>query len=343
VEQPELAVPELAPDWAEYIERRTWPLVRVLGRYPVGWKRSFADQTFYRKPEKLDDKRLRQYVPLVALKYKSKPPGEKRSPAETEILNPHVATEFPPLAEELLTERKAWERAHPKPSKEERQELRKLGLTLAMTVPPQKLKERFPRIRHVQVEKQPGGRLARVKPHDGPPRKIQLKKASEAVVFWLAKGQSLNKLAWSIRWPTVFQKFGVPRHDPPVPEGVRILDIWPRYKLIWLDQETGHAPGFYRVKEFSKNGVIVLPENAVSDEIAKRLGLQALRKPNGAAKQTAESPEGNGQENGETNQDVTAGQVAGGPTGKLREVKLGKKDLVTYFGNVMREDKKTEF
>jgi len=334
VVQPELAIPELAPDWAEYMERRTWPLVHVLGRYPVNWKRTFADQNFYQRPEKLDDKRLRQHVPLVALKYKPKDPGKKPSASETQILNPYVAAQFPVLAESVLEEREQWQKAHPKPDKAERKKLRELGLTPAHTIAKEKLQAKFPGIRHVKVEKQPGGKLARVEPKDGPPRKIQLKKASEAAVFWLKQGKTLNEknLVISVRWPSIFQKFHVPRHDPPIPGGATILDVWPRHKLIWLDQATGHDPAFYRVKEFSEAEVTVLPENAVTDELAKRLNLRRQRaKKKSPTAALASEPEGPEATPAAEDEDPE-------PSARTQEIKLHRKDLAAYFESQRGED-----
>lgn len=75
IEQDRPAVPEVAPDWVEYMERRKWPLVKVLGRYPISWKRTFADQKFYQNPQQLDDKRLVQNVPSE--NQKSAPSGSR--------------------------------------------------------------------------------------------------------------------------------------------------------------------------------------------------------------------------------------------------------------------------
>jgi len=318
VPQDGLAVPELAPDWAEYMARRSWPVVRVLGNYPVGWRSTFADQTFYQRPKQLDDKRLRLHVPLVGLKFKEKSPDAKRSPSETKILNPRVAAEFPALAERLAEERKAWEAAHPKWKREKdlKGEHKKLGLTPGRTVPKEILEKELPGIRHVTVERQKGGAaLACVEPRDGPPRKIQLKGASEAVVIWVPKGKPLEKLQLSIRWPAIFRKFGVERLVPHIPPGARILEAWERYKMIWLDEDCGQAPGWYRVKEFSSGQVTVLPENAVTDELAKRLQLKA-------EKQDAATPGEDAEKQG---------AKANGASARLKEIQLRKRQLAAYF------------
>lgn len=339
VEQDGLATHELAPDWADYMERRTWPVVRVLGKYPVGWKRLFADQNFYQNPKKLDDKRLRQHVPLVELTYKPKAPEKKRSPSETKILNAEVAERFPAIAQSLIQERESWEAEHPnwKREKELRQARKKLGLTQDQTVPKENLDQEFAGIRHVNVEKQLGGKLARVEPKDGPPRKIQLKKASEAVVVWVAKGQPLEKLRLSIRWPAIFRKFGVERFVPPIPEAATIRATWKRHKLIWLDDDVVQEPGWYRVKEFDDAQVTVLLENAVTDELAKRLHLKVEKKratklvPRASGGAAESVPAGTREQarpaDGETPDE------AGVPVQRVgkQEIKLGKKHLVAYF------------
>lgn len=246
IEQDGLAVPELAPDWVEYMERRTWPLVKVLGRYSVSWKRKFADLTFSQNPERLDDKRLVQYLPLTDFSHNGKGPDEKRHPAETEIVDPALERKFRTLAAKLELKKK-------------------------QTIPEKSLSEHFRGVRHVKIRKQPGGKLVRVTPDDGPARKVEIKAASEAVVFWVEKGEPLANLRISIRWPEILQVWGVTRYEPPVPDGVIILATWPRHQFIRLGPTTGHVPGFYRVKKFDGSTVTLLPERAVPDSLAKRL------------------------------------------------------------------------
>jgi len=278
---PGLAVPELAPDWAEYLERRTWPLVKVLGRYPVNWKRTFADQNFYQNPESLDDTRLLQHVQLRQLQHSGTGPDDRRHPAETEIVSPALDREFRALASSL-------------------------GLKKKQTVPVEKLNDRFPGIRQVKVRKQPGGKLACIQPKDGPPRKVQLKGASDAVVFWVSNNEPLAKLRWSIRHAAIFQVFGVPRYEPPIPGNARIIATWPRHRFIRLGESTGHTPGYYRVKEFDDDKVTVLPENAVTNALAERLNLKKQRE----------------------NDRQTESKV------KAEEIKLGKAVLVRYFESI---------
>lgn len=281
-EQDGLAVSELAPDWAEYLERRTWPLIKVLGRYPVSWKRKFADLTFSQNPDSLDDRRLVQYLPIANMLHGGKGPDDKRHPAETEIVNPTLDKKFRAVATAL-------------------------GIKKGRTLPEKNLREEFPGIRHVKVRKQPGGRLVRVEPEDGPPRKVEVKGASEAIVFWVEKDEHVTKLGMSIRWPTILRALNVARYDPPIPVDARILAIWQRYQLVRFGPETGLNPGFYRVKEFNKAEVRLLPENAVPDALARRLNLKRRS-------ETGESAE------------------------ESKEIKLRKPALVRYFKTINGED-----
>lgn len=280
-EQDGLAVPDLAPDWADYLERRTWPLVKVLGRYPVSWKKNFADQNFYQNPATLDDKRLLQHVQLRQLQHSGTGPDDLRHPAETEIVSPVLDREFRALANSL-------------------------GLRKKQTIPVEKLNDRFPGVRQVKVRKQPGGKLARLQPRDGPPRKVQLKGGSDAVVFWVSNNEPVTNLRWSIRYAAIFQAFGVARYEPPIPDNARIIAAWPRHLFVRLGEATGHKPGYYRVKEFDDSKITVLPESAVTNALAKQLNLKRRR------------------ENDEQTKDTV----------KTEEVQLGKAVLVKYFESI---------
>lgn len=275
---PGLAIPALAPDWAEYLERRTWPLVKVLGRYPVSWKRKFADLTFSQNPDSVDDKRLVQYLLIADMPHSGKGPNDKRHPAETEIVNHALDKKFRAVATAL-------------------------GLKKKQTIPEKSLQEEFPGIRHVKVRKQRGGRLVRVKPKDGPPRKVEIKGASEAAVFWVANDDPLRDLRISVRWPVILGAMNVPRYEPSIPADARILATWSRYQLVRLGPEVTQKVGFYRVKEFDDSSVTVLPENAVPDALAKRLNLKRQ----------------------ETEQETPEG------SSPSQEIKLGKTLLMRYF------------
>jgi len=291
----------------------------------VGWKRSFADQNFYQNPQRLDDKRLLQYVPMEKVKWGGKGPEDQPHPSETRIVAARLDKQFRVAGRESQVEIKPKKRVSGEVGADIQGGKVFRPLRKGETLPADSLAKRFPGIRHVKVSKNKGGTLARVFPLDGPPRKIQIKEASEAVVVWLAKGQPLDKLSLSIRWPAIFQKFGVERFVPPIPEDATILDAWERHKMIWLDEATGHEPGWYRVKEFDDAQVTVLPENAVTDAIAKRLGLKAEKKRGPRPAEPAEA--GDVEREAKPPEQDAANAVAV----RAKEIRLGKKALAAYF------------
>lgn len=92
-------------------------------------------------------------------------------------------------------------------------------------------------------------------------------------MFWLCKDEPLKSLKWSIRYPAVFSKFGVPRHDPEIPQGAKVLATWYRHTVIHLDGQTGYEPGFYRVIKLQKTGLTLIPENSMTKDLEDRLKL----------------------------------------------------------------------
>ena len=275
VEQPELAVPELAPDWAEYMASRAWPLVQVLGRYPVNWKRSFADQTLWRKPQAREESELSVSRPIESIKVR-------------QIRRVQSLYYRPRLAE--LAKR--------------------LGLPENKTLPIEELQKEFPGLRHLKLSVPKGGKVFPVRPGDGPLRKMQAKPAGEGLILWDLPAERGRKAAprVSLLRPKPLQKFGIPRVDPPLEPGARILGKLERHDMIWLDRSLGRPDGFYRAKEFSDSGIVALPENAVPDELARKMSLKR------ADTDTA-------------------------PRAASREIKLGKKDLAAYFASLSGEDR----
>jgi hypothetical protein len=241
VEQGGLAAPELAPDWASFQRERESPLIRVLGRYPITWKTSFADQTFGRDPTDLQAPKLRISQPVKTLRVSQIP----------NIASPFWRDRFKSLADEL-------------------------GLAPRLTIPEDKLAERFPGLRRLQLFRQPGGTLMTVRPEDGPARKIQFKPASEGVVVWqqeVGKKKKRLKTEISIIRPVALQRLGLPRYDPPLPKEGRVIGRLRRHQIIWLDATPKHPPGFYRLTKFQLSGVTAVPENALPQAIARQLRL----------------------------------------------------------------------
>jgi hypothetical protein len=260
--RPGLAIPKLAPDWAAYLRKRENPLIRILGRYPVTWKASFADLTFWRDPQS-DAPRLKRYKLLKDITRKDF--GNIVAPSMRSIVENIAASvglgERGTIAE-ALARKLAGDNA--KRSAVERELPRAL----------EELEKRYPGLRRIQVSSQKGGTLARVVPSDGPMRKVQIKPASEGLIVWQAKRGTKLETKISLLRPRPLQKFGIPRIDPSVPVGASILGQLCRHDMIWLDGEPDRAEGFYRVTKCQPNGITVQPEEAVPAEIARRVGIR---------------------------------------------------------------------
>ena len=242
VERPGLAVAQLAPDWEEFMDRCTSPLVRVLGRYPITWKTTFADQTFGRDPEHVDAPRLKISAQVKNLKVSDL----------KNVVSPYWRDRLTKLAREL-------------------------GLAENQTVPESKLGEKFPGLRRLQLYRQRGGILATVRPADGPARKLQIKPASEGAAIWQREvGKRKKRLVTklSLVRPQALLRLGFPRIDPPVPPDATVLGRFRRHQIIWLDPTSKHPAGFYRLTKFQTHGITALPENAVPQSIARRLKLK---------------------------------------------------------------------
>jgi hypothetical protein len=249
VEQGGLAVPELAPDWASFQVDRDHPLIHVLGRYPVTWKISFADQTFGRDPQDVKAPKLKISQPVKMLKVSQIP----------NIVSPYWRERLKALADEL-------------------------GLAPASTIPEDKLAERLPGLRRLQLFRQPGGTLLKVKPKDGPARKIQFKPASEGVVIWqqeVGKEKKRLKTELSIIRPVALQRLGMPRYEPQVPEGANVIGRFRRHEIVWLDATPNHPAGFYRLTKFQLSGVTAVPEDALPRVIARQLKIRRQEPENG--------------------------------------------------------------
>ena len=258
-----LAIPDLAPNWSSFIAQRRRPIVRILGNYPITWKTSFADETFGRDPSGTDNAKLEISIPVEQLTVKN----------IKNVVSDYWRVRLEALAKEL-------------------------ALTGNQTFPADKLREKFPAVRRLQLKRQLGGILVRVKPSDGPARKLQIKPASEGLVVW----QLGSKTAFSLIRPKPLLDFGQRRVDPPIPPGAVILGRVRRHQIIELPRTTKRANGFYRITELQDDGVTAVPENYMPQEIARRLKLQS-----------------SGADN--NNADIR------------REIVLRRKDLAAYFAN----------
>lgn len=232
-----LALPELAPDWAAFERNRQNPLLRVLGRERLSWKRSFADQTFWQEPDDVEASKLKKHKPIVELT-----PESVKAVVQIE-----ARERFEKLAAET-------------------------NLKSKHSVPEDKIKSAFGQMRRVTVTSQKGGAIIQVKPHDGPLRKEQVKPGSRAVLIWQNRK---GKIDLTIEAHPSIAHFVTRAEESRPPEGALLLARWERHKLVWLPAQGGHPAGFYRVKEFSDGGIILLHERALPVEIARRAGIGA--------------------------------------------------------------------
>lgn len=111
-----------------------------------------------------------------------------------------------------------------------------------------------------------GGLVINVPHRDGTTgvRKVQVKPAHIAAVLWR---NEKGKLIISRERIKPIKKFVSDPFDPPLPASAAIIGRLKKDETIWIDN------CFYRVKEFPKGGVTVIPENAIPDALADALNI----------------------------------------------------------------------
>lgn len=243
VMRPGLAIPELAPSWATFIKNRTGSLLRVLGNYPITWKKSLFKETLWQGVERTDDKELVVYKQVADLTV-----GELKK-----IVSPYYRERL-------------------------ESQVKELGLGERKSIPPEILKREFPGLVRLKLTRQkPSGVIVTFKGRRGPLRKLVAapESASEGAVFWVFDDGRRGQFKISIIRPRPLQALGVPRLDPPLPAGAKRVGSWVRHQIIQLpiDAKGKHPAGWYRVKEFSESDIVVLPENALPAEISRRMEL----------------------------------------------------------------------
>jgi hypothetical protein len=295
--RPDLVLPELAPDWAGFLATRKKPMVRILGRYPVTWKSSFADQTFWREPENLAASKIRRSKLVRELTKKdvanvSFPQARQQIEAIVRDAGlPSQGTVVEALARQIAgaqAKRSAVQQAVPQAA--------------------EKLDTDHPEIRRVQVNSQKGGSLAQVRPRDGPVRKVQIKPASEGAIVWQrveGKKTKKPKIHISLLRPRPLQQLGFPRVDPAIPCDATVLGQFRRHQIVFLEREIAPPGGFFRVTKLQEGGITVEPEEAVPAEILRRIEGGATR----SVKGNENEEDGDG----------------------ARHVQLGKEALAQYF------------
>jgi len=230
-----LALPELAPDWTAFEQNRQKPIVRVLGRERLSWKKSFAMETFWQDPNDLKAGKLKKHKQLTAL----------TSDSAKAVINEQHQDRFLKLAREL-------------------------GLKNKQVATEEKLKAAFGGQRRVTVTSQPGGPVIQIKPKDGPLRKVWVQPGSEAVLIWqTAKG----KMGLSVVLNPTITGFAKAKFSPSVPSGARTLGRWSRHQLVQLPASAEHPAGFYRVTKIQESQITLLHETSLPTEIADRIGL----------------------------------------------------------------------
>jgi 5-methylcytosine-specific restriction endonuclease McrA len=101
-------------------------------------------------------------------------------------------------------------------------------------------------------------------------RKVQVKPiSSTAAIFWTDG----KKLQISLERPRAIHGFVPETINPPIPPGAETLGRWERGALVRLPAKGAFAKGFYRVKELAKNQIIMIAENSITAEMARRMGL----------------------------------------------------------------------
>jgi hypothetical protein len=243
VRRPGLAIPELAPHWSSFIQNQSSPILRVLGNYPITWKQSLFKETLWQGVDGTNDKDLVVYKQVSDLRT-----GEFKK-----IVSPYYRELL-----ELMA--------------------KKLGLGDRQTIPVEVLRQELPDLVRLKVTRQkPSSVVITVRGKKGPARKLAAapESASEGAVFWMLNDGRRSRFKISIIRPRPLQGLRVARLDPPLEAGALRLGRWLRNQLIQLPQDpkAKHGAGWYRVKEFSESGIIVLPENALPTEIARRMML----------------------------------------------------------------------
>jgi 5-methylcytosine-specific restriction endonuclease McrA len=104
-------------------------------------------------------------------------------------------------------------------------------------------------------------------------RKVQVKPiSSTAAIFWTDG----KKLQISLERPKAIHGFVPEAIDPPIPPGAETLGRWERGALIRLPARGTFSEGFYRVKELAKNQIIMIAENSITAEMARRMDLSEV-------------------------------------------------------------------
>lgn len=264
---------ELAPDWKAF-ERVERPFVSVLGNYEISWKTGFANTKFWRYPRQEDKEPIqRRLLKDLTAKQGKRIKEEKISKQFLKICEEYNVSENSTLPEKALEELQ----------RRLKSVLYLRGKPVEPSEDTENFRRRYPNIRSVQCYTDVGGKPFKVQPRDGPARKTEAKPASEGVVIWIKPGKTLRDaetkdLILSRIHPAPLARFGEEKLQPRVDEGVTPLVTWKRHQFVRLPSisksKKTYQGGWYRLKEFYEDKIIALPEYAIPDELAKRMGGQ---------------------------------------------------------------------
>jgi len=251
----DLAPNGLAPNWAEFTSRHYGkkPIVSVLGSYETRWRRRFANTEFWRDPLGAHEKPVKGELlkDLTAEQAKNIRSRALRLKFRA-ICKKYRVKDDSVLPAEALAELQA------------RLKAKKISET---------------DVRRVQCSSHKGGKPFVIHPSDGPPRITEAKPAADGVAIWLANGKTLEKankedLVFSLVRGRPLQQFNVPREEPRIEEGATRLVLWKRHDLRRLPAKGEHQAGWYKLKEFYDDKVILLPEQAIPKDLAERMKLK---------------------------------------------------------------------
>lgn len=133
-----------------------------------------------------------------------------------------------------------------------------------------RIRKSAPGGRSQTVEAQKGGLVVQVPHADGTTgiRKVQIKPVqSVAAIIWHDPKGRKGNVQVSLERPRAIRKFVKSLIEPSIPKGAIRLGRLERMQTVPLEGV------FYRVKELSENGIIVIPENAVTDALAMAMNI----------------------------------------------------------------------
>ena len=298
-----LADSRLAPDWKAYKRRKDRPpLVRILGKYHGSWKRSIFNQTLWahskREPE---DKRPISHKPIRFGREGIDPQKHIYGKNDTGVVVPEVRkalqaavpADLKQQLKEIDTKGKRQKEALEadvkagalseadlkKRLKELRAETKKKKEVLRACVE-NRTQKTLAGARRVLMYSQKGSDLVLLL-RDGRKQTVDSKAARDGIVLWTeephaeAKTLRLSSLRpWSLVGLKTTDGKTIPRIDPPISPSGRRRKMILRHDILYLPESGEWPEGWYRVTQATPDGLKVMPEDAISKNLAEKLGLK---------------------------------------------------------------------